>query len=309
MSQSIEPSPGAMLTVRIGCAFTYQVFQPVPLLLNFKPRRGKGQLLQEEKLLIGSNLPTEEFEDRHGNVLFRVLLQPGQNEVRHDAIVAILPHPDNYGFEAGTAISPAEVPTDILRYTLPSRYCDSDKLLSFAQQQFGLLEPGQPQVQAVCDWVHKNIEYHFGSGNPELSAWDVLQRGHGVCRDFAHLTVALCRALNLPARYVTCHLPDIGFLDPESPMDFHAYAEVYLGGKWFSYDARFNLPRIGRIKVSCGYDAVDCAFATVFGPAQLTSFTVWAYQVAPGTVTIGEEIDLSKRLDGTVEIRGLRTGS
>lgn len=309
MSNSVESAPGDLLTVRIGCAFAYQVFQPVPLLLNFKPRRGPGQLLQEEKLLIGSNLPTEEFEDRHGNILYRLSLQPGLNEIKHDAIVAIRPHPDNHGFETGTAVSLADVPTDLLRYTLPSRYCDSDKLLQFAQKQFGGIAPGQAQVQAVCDWVHANIEYRFGSGSPDLSAWDVFQRRHGVCRDFAHLMVALCRALNLPTRYVTCHLPDIGFIDPESPMDFHAYTEVYLGGKWFSYDARFNQPRIGRIRISCGYDAVDCAFATVFGPAQMTSFSVWAYQVAPGTVTVGEEIDLSKRLDGTIEIRGLKTGS
>ncbi|HZZ58187.1 MAG TPA: transglutaminase family protein [Opitutaceae bacterium] len=309
MPSSFEPSPANLLTVRIGCAFTYQAFQSVPALLNFKPRRGKGQSLVEEKLTIGNHLPSEEFEDRHGNILYRVVLEPGQNEIRHDAIVAIEPYPDNHGFGPGKAISPAEVPLDLLRYTLPSRYCDSDKLLNFAQQQFGAVEPGQAQVQAVCDWVHQNIEYRFGSGSPDLSAWDVLQRRHGVCRDFAHLTVALCRALNLPARYVTCHLPDIGFLDPASPMDFHAYTEVYLGGKWYAYDARFNLPRIGRIKVSCGYDAVDCAFATVFGPAQMTAFEVWAYQVPPGEVSVGEPIDLSKRLDGTLEIRGLRTGT
>src|SRR6201999_3226225 len=123
--------------------------------------------------------------------------------------------------------SPADVPPELLRYTLPSRYCDSDKLLSFAGQQFGHLTPGKDQVQAVCDWVHANIEYRFGSGSPELSAHDVFQRRHGVCRDFAHLVVALCRALNLPARYVTGHLPDIGYIDPGSPMDFHAYAEIY----------------------------------------------------------------------------------
>jgi len=305
MSHSNEPASGDLLTVRIGCAFTFQAVQPVPLLLNFKPRRGKAQSVQEEKLVMGPDLPTEEFEDRHGNILYRLLLAPGANEIRHDAIVAIQPHPDNYGFPMGAAISPAEVPTDLLRYTLPSRYCDSDKLLDFARQQFGGFEAGQSQVQAICDWVHGNIAYRFGSGSPNLSAWDVWQRRHGVCRDFAHLTVALCRALNLPARYVTCHLPDIGFLDPESPMDFHAYAEVYLGDRWYSYDARFNVPRIGRIKISSGCDAVDCAFATVFGPAQMTSFVVWAYQIAPGTVTVGDEIDLSKRLDGTLEIRGL----
>lgn len=307
MSISADFSPTDLLTVRIGCAFTYEAFQPVPLLLNFKPRRAMSQSLQEEKLIIGPNLPTEEFEDRHGNIMYRLLLTPGRNEIRHDAIVAIRPHPDNFGFESGTALSPAEVPSELLRYTLPSRYCDSDKLLFFAAQQFGHLAPGPDQVQAVCDWVHNNIEYRFGSGSPELSAHDVFMRRHGVCRDFAHLVVALCRALNLPARYVTGHLPDIGFIDPGSPMDFHAYAEVYLGGKWWTYDARFNVPRIGRIKVSCGYDAVDCAFATVFGPAQMTSFDVWAYQVAPGTVTIGEPIDLTKRLDGTIEVRGLRT--
>ena len=306
MSISHELAPSDLLTVRIGCAFAYEALQTVPLLLNFKPRRGPGQSLQEEKLIIGPNLPSEEFEDRHGNIMYRVLLTPGRNEIRHDAIVAIKPHPDNFGFESGAALSPADVPSELLRYTLPSRYCDSDKLLFFAGQQFGGLEPGKVQVQAICDWVHNNIEYRFGSGSPELSAFDVFQRRHGVCRDFAHLVVALCRALNLPARYVTGHLPDIGFIDPGSPMDFHAYAEVYLGGKWWTYDARFNVPRIGRIKVSCGYDAVDCAFATVFGPAQMTAFDVWAYQVAPGTVTIGEEIDLSKRLEGTLEVRGLK---
>jgi transglutaminase-like putative cysteine protease len=308
MPISHDLAPSDLLTVRIGCAFVYEAFQAVPLLLNFKPRRGPGQSLLEEKLIIGPNLPTEEFEDRHGNIMYRMLLTPGRNEIRHDAIVAIKPHVDNFGFESGAALSPADVPSELLRYTLPSRYCDSDKLLVFAGQQFGGLEPGKAQVQAICDWVHDNIEYRFGSGSPELSAFDVFQRRHGVCRDFAHLVVALCRALNLPARYVTGHLPDIGFIDPGSPMDFHAYAEVYLGGKWWTYDARFNVPRIGRIKVSCGYDAVDCAFATIFGPAQMISFDVWAYQVAPGTVTIGEKIDLSKRLDGTLEVRGLQAG-
>ena len=133
----------------------------------------------------------------------------------------------------------------------------------------------------------------------------MIQRGYGVCRDFAHTTVALCRALNLPARYVTGHLPDIGYLDPGSPMDFHAYSEVYIGGRWFTYDARYNVPRIGRVKVSCGLDAVDGAFSTIYGPARLTHFEVWAYQVPAGVVSVGSPIDLSLRLDGTTEIKGL----
>ena len=299
--------PRETLTVRVGCSFVYEATQPVPLLLNLKPRRDPRQALQAEQLVFGVNLPAEEFEDIHGNIVYRLILQPGRHEIRHDAIVAVPPEVDNEGFARGTATSPAKVPPEVLRYTLPSRYCDSDKLLNFAWQQFGALKPGQPQVQAICDWVHANIEYRYGSGSPDLSAWDVWQRRYGVCRDFAHLTVALCRALNLPARYVTGHLPDIGYVDPGSPMDFHAYSEVFLGGRWHTYDARFNIPRIGRVKVSCGWDAVDGAFATAFGAAQLSQFEVWAYQIEPGTVAVGDPIDLSKRLDGTLEVRGRMT--
>ncbi|MEO5961448.1 MAG: transglutaminase family protein [Opitutaceae bacterium] len=297
--------PRANLTVRIGCSFKYEATQPVPLLLNLKPRRDPRQALHAEQLSFGVNLPAEEFEDVHGNIVYRLILQPGRHEIRHDAIVAVPPEFDNQGFEPGTAVSPSDLPAEVLRYTLPSRYCDSDKLLNFAWQQFGAVEGGTAQVQAISDWLHANIEYRFGSGSPELSAWDVLQRGYGVCRDFAHLTVALCRALNLPARYVTGHLPDIGYIDPGSPMDFHAYSEVFLGGRWHTYDARFNVPRIGRVKVACGCDAVDAAFATAYGAAQLKDFQVWAYQIEPGTVAVGDPIDLSKRLDGTPEVKGL----
>ena len=302
MERDLRPRPP--LTVRVGCAFTYETATATPLLLNLKPRHDAGQALQEEKLVLGASLPAEEFEDAHGNLVCRLLLPPGRHEFRHDAIVAVPPDADNHEFGAGLAMSPAEIPAGLLRYTLPSRYCDSDRLLAFAWEKFGALPPGRAQVEAVCDWVHANIEYRFGSGSPELSAGDILRRGYGVCRDFAHLAIALCRALNLPTRYVTGHLPDIGYLDPGSPMDFHAYCEVYLAGRWFTYDARFNVPRIGRVKVSCGLDAVDGAFATVYGPARLTYFEVWAYQVPPGEVNVGDPIDLSKRLDGSLEVRG-----
>ena len=160
-----------------------------------------------------------------------------------------------------------------------------------------------PRVQAISHWVHNNIEYRYLSGRTDLSAWDVLQRGYGVCRDFAHLTVALNRTFNLPTRYVTGHLPDIGFPDPNNHMDFHAYAEVYIGGTWFTTDARFHIPRIGRIKVSCGQDAVDGAFSTIYGAATLSYFQVWAYQVARGSVGIGDPIDLTRRLDNQWTVR------
>jgi transglutaminase-like putative cysteine protease len=151
--------------------------------------------------------------------------------------------------------------------------------------------------------VHNNVEYRYLSGRADLSASEIVERRYGVCRDFAHTAIALCRTFNLPARYVTGHLPDIAYLDPGSAMDFHAYAEVYLGERWFPVDARYNVPRIGRVKISHGRDAADCAFGTTFGPVMLAHFEVWAYQVEAGTVMIGDPIDLSKRLDGTVEMR------
>ncbi|HUR57462.1 MAG TPA: transglutaminase family protein, partial [Opitutaceae bacterium] len=211
--------------------------------------------------------------------------------------------PDNADLPAVTAVAPAELPPGLLRYTLPSRYCDSDKLARFAWEKFGQVEHGLPRVDAISRWVHENIEYRYMSGQPDLSAWDILQRGYGVCRDFAHLAVALNRTFNLPARYVTGHLPDIGFPDPDNHMDFHAYAEVYVGGHWFTTDARFHVPRIGRIRISCGLDAVDGAFSTIYGGATLTYFQVWAYQVARGTVGVGDPLDFSRRLDNQWTVR------
>ena len=129
------------------------------------------------------------------------------------------------------------------------------------------------------------------------------RQGFGVCRDFAHTAIALCRTFNLPARYVTGHLPDIGSKIRVSAMDFHAYMEVYLGGEWHTFDARFNTPRMGRVKIACGMDAVDGAFTTIYGTAWLTSFQVWAYQVDPIQVSIGDPVDISKRLDGTTFVK------
>jgi transglutaminase-like putative cysteine protease len=287
------------LTVRVGCSLTYEVTGTASLLLNLAPRPDRNHLVLAEGLSLGWNngLHGDNFTDSHGNDVRRVLLAPGSNLIRHDAIVAVSSQPDNHDLvDTGTA-APDALPPELLRYTLPSRYCDSDKLANFAWEKFGQVPHGLPRVQAISHWLHHNIEYRYGSGRPDFSAWDVLQRGYGVCRDFAHLAVALNRTFNLPARYVTGHLPDIAFPDPLNHMDFHAYAEVYLGGQWFTTDARFHTPRIGRIKVSVGMDAVDGAFSTIFGGAMLTSFQVWAYQVARGTVGVGDPLDFTQRLD------------
>jgi transglutaminase-like putative cysteine protease len=256
----------------------------------------------EERLSFGIGLPSYEFEDFQGNITCRVMLMPGRNDIWHDALVAVSALPDDQEVQ-GNIVAVDQLPPDVLRYTLPSRYCDSDKLLNFAWNNFGHINNGLERVRAICGWVHQNIEYRFGSGRSDLSASEVIERRYGVCRDFAHAAIALCRAFNLPARYVTGHLPDIGYVDPGSPMDFHAYCEIYLGRHWHTFDPRYNVPRIGRVKVAHGLDAVDGAFATIYGEATLLHFDVWAYQVNPAEASVGAPIDLSKRLDGTQSVR------
>ncbi|HEY5078397.1 MAG TPA: transglutaminase family protein [Opitutaceae bacterium] len=291
------------LTLRVGCSLAYEVTGSASLLLNVKARPDGRHHVIAEALAMGDNLPAEDFIDSHGNCYHRVNLNPGTNVFRHDAIVAVSSRPENQDVLGAEAHTPGDLPPAILRYTLPSRYCDSDKLVNFAWDKFGQVPNGWPRVQAISRWIHDNIEYRYLSGRTDLSAWDVLQRGYGVCRDFAHLAIALNRTFNLPARYVTGHLPDVGFPDPEGHMDFHAYGEVYLAGRWFTTDARFHVPRIGRVTVSCGQDAVDGAFSTIFGGATLTFFQVWAYQVARGTVGIGDPVDLSLRLDNQYAVQ------
>lgn len=288
------------ITVRVGCKVEYETSIPTPIIFVVKPCLDAGQLVREEKFSFGPSQPSSDYVDSQGNINYRAMLQPGRNTIHHDALVAVSSMPESYHVR-GPVLTPDQLPSGVLRYTLPSRYCDSDKLLNFAWDHFGQINNGLEKVQAICDWIHNNIEYRYFSGSPDLSAFDVIQRGYGVCRDFAHIGVALCRAFNLPARYVTGHLPDIGCAD--TGMDFHAYMEVYLGRDWFTFDPRFNVPRIGRVKIAQGLDAVDGAFATIYGAAQLVHFEVWAYQVNPGEVSVGDPVDLSKRLDGTAEVR------
>jgi hypothetical protein len=193
------------LTVRVGCNLAYQTSVPTPVLFVLKPRLEGRVLVMQEKLSFGIGLPSHEIQDSHGNITYRSMLMPGRNEIRHDALVAVSSLPDNR--DVPNQIVPvSQLPPEVLRYTLPSRYCDSDKLLDLAWQNFGQITNQLQRVQTICDWVHNNIEYRFGSGRPDLSASEVIGRRFGVCRDFAHAAIALCRAFNLPARYVTAML-------------------------------------------------------------------------------------------------------
>lgn len=305
MYEIVAPKPPSLdLLVRVGCRLVYEATSTASLLLTVRPRTEMRQALRQELLSFGEELPSEELVDGEGNIVHRVSLPPGRHEIRTDALVAVSRLADRHDLVDATPAPPQSLPLDLLRFTLPSRYCDSDKLVNFAWQQFGQVEHGLPRVLAMCEWLHANVEYRYGSGSPEISAWDVLQRRYGVCRDFAHTLIALCRTFNVPARYVSGHLPDIGCPDPENHMDFHAYTEIFLGGRWHTFDARFAQPRIGRIKVASGLDAVGGAFSTIYGAATLTWFEVWAYQVARGAVSVGDPIDLTKRLDNRWEVLG-----
>lgn len=294
--------PSALdLTIRSGLDFIYQASAPTPAVLIIQPQNSESQRIVAEDLFLG-NIWVDQSVDTHGNIVHRFVLPPGQTKIRYDALIAVPSLPENFGAVDGPvpveAISP-----DLLRYTLPSRYCDSDRLMDFAFQKFGNVPHGFQRVQAICDWVHHNIEYRFGSGSPYTAASEIISQGFGVCRDFAHCAVALSRCFNIPTRYVTGYVPDVAFQDPGTPMDFHAYMEVYIGHRWHTFDARFNVPRIGRVKIACGLDAVDGAFSTLYGAASLSYFFVWAYQVDPAEVRVGDPVDMSKRLDGTPVLR------
>jgi transglutaminase-like putative cysteine protease len=289
------------LTVRVGCRLVYQAVFDTPIVLIVRPRLSPHQFFLEDNLVIEPKTPYEKVTDWLDNPVERWELPPGQTIITNDSLIEVPAISDDYNRR--TSSTPVmKVPHNAFRYLLPSRYCDSDKVQDFAARQFGYIINGVDRAIAICNWVHHNIRYVTGSGRSDISASEIMARGYGVCRDFAHVAVALCRAVNLPARYVTGHLPDIGAWDPRSPMDFHAYAEVYLDGQWCVFDARYNIPRIGRVKIAHGLDAADCAFSTTFGDARLTSFQVWSYQVNPKFVAIGDPVDMSKRLDGTPTI-------
>ncbi len=296
-----EVYPPSKLTVRIGCRLVYETINPTTILLVIRPRTQSTQLILSEHLTIEPLTPYDEVKDWYGNTLERWELQPGQTTIINDALIEVPSTGDDFN-RRPHAMFVRDLPSEVLGYLLPSRYCDSDKTQAFASQQFGYIVNGVDRVIAISNWVHHNIRYVTGSGRPDITASEIMARGYGVCRDFAHVAISLCRAVNIPARYVTGHLPDIGVTDPGTPMDFHAYMEVFLGGQWCVFDARYNTPRVGRVKIAHGQDAADCAFSTTFGDARLISFQVWAYQVNAGTVSIGDPVDLSKRLDGTPQI-------
>jgi len=237
------------------------------------------QAIYESQWVEPEGVRLREYSDGFGNRCWRLTAPGGPLRVRYDAVVDVADEPDPV-VPAAELVPISELPDDTLVFTLPSRYVQSDLLLDQAWQLFGHTPPTWARVQAIVDWVHANVRYETGSSSTSTTALDIFERRVGVCRDFALLSVGLCRALNIPARYTFGYLPDIDVEPPDTPMDFHAWFEAFLGNRWYTFDARHNRPRVGRVIVGRGRDAVDVALSTSYGAVQLKQMVVWADQVA-----------------------------
>jgi len=248
---------------------------PTVATVQVRPRSDSTHRLVTESWSTEPELPVDEYNDHYGNPVKRVTMPPGDLAIKYDGFVLVPDAAEPDGTEA-PQVPVDDIPGELLHFTLPSRYCLSDQVMGVAWELFGDAEPGGKRVQAVCDWVHDNIQFQYGTSNPLTTAVDVLDQRKGVCRDMTHLAVTFCRALNIPARYVFGYLPDLYVDPPDHPMDFAAWMEVYLGDRWWTFDPRNNARRVGRVLIGRGRDALDVAMVTTFGPARFRSMTVWA---------------------------------
>lgn len=264
--------------VAIGCHFKFDVADATHAVVLVEPHIDEEWRVSDARFVVRPDVPTAVYGDLFGNRCRRLTLPAGRVELQFAATVDGTGAPEDSDTGADE-LDPAELPDDALVFLLPSRYCQSDQVASLAFEQFGAVTPGWTRVQAITQWVHDRIGFDYGAASPSTTAVDVLRDGHGVCRDFAHLAIALCRALNIPARYVVGYLPDIAVPDLGAPMDFCAWTEVYVGKRWYTFDPRNNQHRIGRTIIGRGRDAADVAMVTTFGSVELASMTVIAEEV------------------------------
>jgi transglutaminase-like putative cysteine protease len=250
-----------------GCELTFEVGAPTPMVLMLRPRSGYGQWVAREEYQLEPFVPAIEYADGYGNLCQRVVAPPGRFRIRTRIGVETA---DQIDVRPGAPWTPVqELPDGALQFLLPSRYCQSDQLAELAGAIAGAAAPGYDQAEAIRAWTHANVEYRYGTSDASTSAADTAERRVGVCRDFAHLGMALCRSLSIPARMV------VGYLYQLDPMDLHAWFEAYVGGRWYTFDATQGAPRGGRIAIAYGRDAADVALTTQFGPARLEDMRVW----------------------------------
>ncbi|MBO9882351.1 transglutaminase family protein [Xanthomonas sp. D-109] len=266
------------MLIRLGYEIRYRFAQATPMLamLDIHDSR-REDIVAATALHSVPAVPLHTYRDSFGNRCTRLHAPAGTLTLRADAVVRDSGLPDQYRYDA--AQTPVEqLPDDALVYLLGSRYCETDLLSGMAWDLFGSAPTGWARVQAICDYVHAQIAFGYAHARSTKSAAQALQEGRGVCRDFAHAAIALCRCMNIPARYCTGYLGDIGVPASDAPMDFSGWFEAFLDGRWYTFDARHNLPRIGRVLIARGRDAADVAISNTFGHNVLESFVVWTEQ-------------------------------
>jgi len=270
------------MKIRIGYELIYDCPQPTPMILTLNVHYTRvSDLIVPDQLIADPPVPLTAYRDSFGNWCSRIVAPKGQVRLSTDALVNDTGQPDVVVAQARqTPVE--ELADETLLFLLGSRYCETDRLSEVAWGLFGHSPIGWGRVQAICDYVHKHIAFGYEHARSTKTAWEALNEGTGVCRDFTHLAVAFCRCMNIPARYCTGYLGDMGVPPPYGPMDFAAWFEAYLDGHWYAFDARNNTPRIGRVLIARGRDAADVAISSTFGPNTLRSFTVRTDEVSGG---------------------------
>jgi transglutaminase-like putative cysteine protease len=265
--------------IRFGYELVYDCPKPTPMILVLQLHFSRvADIVIPDHLVTSPSVPIQAYRDSYGNWCNRIVAPKGETRIFTDAIVRDAGFPDEVAPYAAQV--PVEsLPEEALIFLLGSRYCETDRLTPVAWELFEKSPPGWQRVQAICDFVHQHVTFGYAHARPTKTAWETFQEKQGVCRDFAHLAVALCRCMNIPARYCTGYLGDIGIPPLPGDMDFSGWFEAYLGGRWYTFDARFNTPRIGRILIARGRDAADVAISTAFGANTLKKFKVWADEI------------------------------
>ncbi len=267
------------MKIHAGFEIAYDCPQATPMLLMLNPHPSRlGDLDRPHRITTVPGVDQRQYQDRYGNTCTRIVAPAGRLTLATDFHVADSGAPDRVE-PLARQIPVEQLPDDVLVYLLGSRYCDTDRLMETAWSLFGKTPLGWPRVQAICDWVHNHLEFGYQHASPLRTASDGFRERHGVCRDFAHLAITMTRCMAIPARYATGYLGDIGVPADPAPMDFSAWFEVYLDGGWFTFDARHNHPRIGRILMATGRDATDVAISTSFGFSTLVGFKVVTEEV------------------------------
>jgi transglutaminase-like putative cysteine protease len=262
----------------IGCMFTYVAEIPTPTVFMVRPAASSAVSTEDDRWLSDPPAQVHGYTDIYGNDCARTVLPAGRSQFGFSAVADVPDETEDADADA-PEVPTNELPDDTLIYTLPSRYCLPDLLAAEAWQRFGGLEPGYRRVQAICDHVNGHLTFQYGSSTATSTAVDVNNSRYGVCRDFTHLAISFCRALNIPARYAFGYLPDLDVPADPVPMDFAAWMEVWLGDRWWTFDPRNNARRKGRVVIGRGRDATDVAVATTFGGPLLESMTVQAEEL------------------------------